>query len=244
MALLVPEFKSQIAQLIAHTYPWSTPRSPSGLLCRARSPRRTRSPTLPRRDRLSRCDPRAALAVQCILQDHHGCRLVHDRASLLPLLALSAQHRLGRDGAQPLVAQSAPAPERTTAAISAANVRTLAAAGPSPPDSERGRPTTRSTASSSAAIAAEPGQVTGAATYGLDRGRDQPRGVGAGHADAHVTDVDADPHPAAHQRWVAARPTSCSTSTSAWSALLTSAPPPWATSSLPPPLPPRAPPPP
>ena len=77
---------------------------------------------------------------------------------------------------------------------------------PSPPDSERGSPTTISTASSSATSGASRSRSTRPAADRLDRGGQEPVGVAAGDADPGVAQIDAEPHAGAHVRQRSARP--------------------------------------
>ena len=101
-------------------------------------------------DQLSRRPPGRPLGVQGVLQDQHRRRLVDHGPPLGTLPPPVAQHSLRRSpwsGARPAAAPGTGATRRASAP---ANSRTFTAAGPSPPDSERGRPTTTSTASSSA----------------------------------------------------------------------------------------------
>ena len=130
---------------------------------------------------------------------------------------------------------------------SAANARALAAAWLSPPDNERGRPTTISTASCSAASVGDPLEVAGTAPNRLDRAlpgppQDRRRQRRCGHrrrrrrGARQVASRSAGRRSGGHvvRRWRVRPPRppprSCVGST----------PPPCATSSLPPPLPPSA----
>ena len=121
--------------------------------------------------------------------------------------------------------------------------RTLPAAGPSPPDSERGRPTTTSTApvlldERGRAGRGRPcrGARSRPGSRGCRTGRcarrrcGRPRGRSRGVRRALTATARHRP----------ARPTSAPTSASASSIRVASVPPPWATSSLPPPLPPTS----
>src|SRR5680860_588455 len=96
-------------------------------------------------------------------------------------------------------------------------------------------------------------QVSGASRHCLHGRGEHPGRIGLGDPDPYVAHVHTDAHAGPHRRYVALvpdhthgrptvtmRPTSCSTSRRAWSALATSTPPPCATSSFPPPLPPSA----
>ena len=85
----------------------------------------------------------------------------------------------------------------------------------------------------------DPGQVALAAPYRLDRRRQEPRGVAAGHPDPGIPRIDAEAYAGTHQA-VTTRPTSVCTRAIASSMRLASVPPPCATSSLPPPLPPTS----
>ena len=87
----------------------------------------------------------------------------------------------------------------SAAARVAAHARVLTAAGPSPPDSERGSPTTTSTASSLGRQPRDPAQVALAPPHRLDRGRQEPGRVAARDADPGVAGVDAEPYAVSHR---------------------------------------------
>ena len=151
-------------------------------------------------DDLSRRGAAGSFGVQRVLQDHHGGGLVDHRSPLGPLAASVAQHSLRGHRGQPLVGQPhrhrRHRPGQAGGPLAHLRGGRPLAAGQRArqPDDHLehplGSPSCSST-SSSAIRARSPRPRW----HGLDRGRQHPGRVAAGHPDPRVTGVDAQPTP-------------------------------------------------
>ena len=101
---------------------------------------------------------------------------------------------LGRGSAAPAAGRRA----ASRAARPLARSRILAAAGPSPPDSERGSPTTISTGSYSAISGEQPVQLAVPGRHGRDRERQRGGPVAGRHPDPGVAQIQREPDAATH----------------------------------------------